>query len=83
MSTPSMTSWGKVKASLRKNGEVCWDVDLVKGGCFPFGIGVGVQDAQWGGGSRVELVSIRGHGLFHFSNPVGWRFIASNSLCTL
>jgi len=35
-----------------------------------FGIGVGVQDAQWGGCSQVELVSIRGHGLFHFSKPV-------------
>ena len=26
-------SWGTAKATLRKNGEVRWDVDLVKGGC--------------------------------------------------
>jgi hypothetical protein len=38
MSTPSTTSWGKVKALLRKNGEVRWDVDLVKGGCVALGL---------------------------------------------
>ena len=38
-STPTSTpGWGKAKASLRKNGEVRWDVDLVKGGCVALGL---------------------------------------------
>jgi hypothetical protein len=36
--TPGTTSWGKAKASLRKNGEVRWDVDLMKGGCVALGL---------------------------------------------
>jgi hypothetical protein len=31
--TQSTSNWGTAKATLRKNGEVRFDVDLVKGGC--------------------------------------------------
>lgn len=30
---PSPTQWGSAKATLKKNGEIKWDVDLNKGGC--------------------------------------------------
>lgn len=34
----SASTWGTARATLRKNGEVRWDVDLAKGGCVALGL---------------------------------------------
>ena len=34
----SGSGWGAAKASLKKNGEIRWDVDLLKGGCVALGL---------------------------------------------
>jgi hypothetical protein len=32
-SSAPMSGWGTAKATLKKNGEIRWDVDLLRGGC--------------------------------------------------
>lgn len=50
----SGSAWGTAKASLKKNGEVRWDVDLNKGGCVALAL---EWECRMPGGEGVHAIS--------------------------
>jgi hypothetical protein len=50
----SGSGWGTAKASLKKNGEIRWDVDLNKGGCVALAL---EWECRMPGGEGVQALS--------------------------
>jgi hypothetical protein len=48
------SDWGTAKASLKKNGEIRWDVDLYKGGCVALAL---EWECRMPGGEGVQALS--------------------------
>jgi len=53
-SAKSGPGWGTAKATLKKNGEVRWDVDLYKGGCVALAL---EWECRMPGGEGVHALS--------------------------